>query len=144
MHVCLDVSDSLQPRETVAHRVCLSMEFSRQEYWSELLLPPSGDLPNPGIELASLALAGGFFTTALAGKPKLLTHSVLLKKIFVCSAAPRLSCSQVGSLVVVCELLVLACGIYFPNQRLNPSPCIGSAVLAPGPLGKSHIVSFHA
>ena len=134
MHVCLDVSDSLQPRETVAHRVCLSMEFSRQEYWSELLFPLSGNLPNPGIKPmfpASPVLAGGFFTTALAGKPKLLTHSVLLKKIFVCSAAPRLSCSQVGSLVVVCELLVLACGIYFPNQRLNPSPCIGSAVLAP-------------
>ena len=79
MHVCLAVSDSLQPHETVAYQVPLSMEFSRQEYWSELLLPPSRDLPDPGIELESLALAGGFFTTALAGKPILLTHSVLLK-----------------------------------------------------------------
>ena len=26
------------------------MEFSRQEYWSGLSFPPSGDLPNPGIE----------------------------------------------------------------------------------------------
>ena len=40
--------------------------FSRQEYWSGLLCPPAGDLPNPGIKFMSLvspALAGGFFTT---------------------------------------------------------------------------------
>ena len=39
------------------------MGFSRQEYWSELPFPSPGDLPNPGAELASSALAGGFFTT---------------------------------------------------------------------------------
>ena len=38
--------------------------FSRQEYWSGLPCPPPGDLPNPGIELVSPALAGGFFTTS--------------------------------------------------------------------------------
>ena len=51
---------------TVAHQAPLSMEFSRQEYWSGLPCPPPGDLPNPGIEPKSLmspALAGGFFTT---------------------------------------------------------------------------------
>jgi len=39
---------------TVAHHVPLAMGFSRQEYWSELLCPPSGILPNPGIEPSSL------------------------------------------------------------------------------------------
>ena len=37
-----------------------------QEYWSGLPCPPPGDLPDPGIQLASLmfpALAGGLFTT---------------------------------------------------------------------------------
>ena len=34
----------------------LSMGFSRQEYWSGLLLPSPGDLPNPGIEPGSPAL----------------------------------------------------------------------------------------
>ena len=45
----------------------LSMEFSRQEYWSGLPCPPPEDLPNPGIEPVSLtspALAGGFFSTS--------------------------------------------------------------------------------
>ena len=52
---------------TVAHQAPLSMGFSRQEYCSGLLCPPPGDLPNPGIEPASLtspALASGFFTTS--------------------------------------------------------------------------------
>ena len=40
------------------------MEFSRQEYWSGLPLPPLGDFPNPGIKLGSPALAAGFFTTS--------------------------------------------------------------------------------
>ena len=40
------------------------MGISKQEYWSGLLLPPPGDLPDPGIEPTSPALAGGFFITA--------------------------------------------------------------------------------
>jgi len=51
---------------TVAHQAPLSLEFSRQEYWSGLPFPLPGDLPNPGIELTSLtssALTGRFFTT---------------------------------------------------------------------------------
>jgi len=41
------------------------MEFSKQEYWSGLPFPPPEDLPDSGIEPASIvspALAGGFFT----------------------------------------------------------------------------------
>ena len=34
---------------TVACRAPLSMEFSRQDYWSGLPFSSSGDLPNPGI-----------------------------------------------------------------------------------------------
>ena len=52
---------------TAAHKAPLSMGFSRQEYWSGLPYPPSGYLPDPGIEpmsLTSPALAGGFFTTS--------------------------------------------------------------------------------
>ena len=57
---------------TIAPEAPLSMKFPRQEYWSGLSFPPSGDLPNPGIEpmsLDSLASAGVFFITAPLGKP---------------------------------------------------------------------------
>ena len=49
----------------------MSMGFSRQEYWSGLPFPSPGDLPDPGMELASpasLALAGRFFPTEPPGK----------------------------------------------------------------------------
>ena len=52
---------------TVAHQAPPSLGFSRQEYWSGLLCPPSGDLLTPRMEHASLvsfALAVGFFTTS--------------------------------------------------------------------------------
>ena len=52
---------------TVAHQAPLSMEFSRQKYWSGLPFPSLGYLPDPVIEpvsLASPALAGGFFTSS--------------------------------------------------------------------------------
>ena len=45
----------------VAHQALLSMGFSRQEYWSELPFPSPGDLPRPGIEPMSQALASRFF-----------------------------------------------------------------------------------
>ena len=38
---------------TVAGQAPLSMGFFRQEYWSGLLCPPPGDLPDPGIKLGS-------------------------------------------------------------------------------------------
>ena len=54
------LSDSLRPHVatpwTVAHQAPLSLEFSRQEYWSGLPFPSPGDLPNPGIEPGSPAL----------------------------------------------------------------------------------------
>ena len=40
---------------TVAHKVPLSTEFSKQEYWKGLPFPTPGDLPDPGIEPGSLA-----------------------------------------------------------------------------------------
>ena len=51
---------------TVVHQTSLSMEFSRQEYWSGVPFPTPGNLPNPGTEPTSLVspvLAAGFFTT---------------------------------------------------------------------------------
>ena len=41
---------------TVALQAPLSMEFSRQEYWSGLPFPPPGDLLSPGTEPGSPAL----------------------------------------------------------------------------------------
>ena len=66
--VAKSLFDSLQPLRTVARQGPLSVELSRQEYWSGLPCPPPRDLPEPGIEPLSPALAGRFFTTASPGK----------------------------------------------------------------------------
>ena len=61
--VCVLVTvklDSDTPR-TVAHQAPLSMEFSRQEYWSGLPFPSPGDLPDPGIEPGFPALQKDYF-----------------------------------------------------------------------------------
>ena len=61
------------PPDTIAPQAPLSMEFSRQEYWSGLPFPPPEDLCNPGIKPVSLvspALAGGVVTTAPLGIPR--------------------------------------------------------------------------
>ena len=53
----------------VARQAPLSMGLSRQEYWSGLPFPLPVDLPYSGIELASAALAGRFFSAEPPGKP---------------------------------------------------------------------------
>ena len=46
--MCSVVSHSLGTPWTVARQAPLSIEFSRQEYWSELPFPTPGDLPDTG------------------------------------------------------------------------------------------------
>jgi len=71
------MSDSFVTSWIVAFQAPLSMGLPRQEYWSGLPFPPSGDLPDPGMEPASPALASGFFTTEPPGKP---CYSVEVRK----------------------------------------------------------------
>ena len=54
---------------TVAKQASLSLEFFRQEYWSELPFPSPGDLPEPGIEPGSPALQANSFPSEPPRKP---------------------------------------------------------------------------
>ena len=60
---------------TVAHQGPLSMEFSRQEYWSGLPFPSPGDFPDPGIEPKFPALQADSLPTEPPGKPLTLGRS---------------------------------------------------------------------
>ena len=55
---------------TVALQAPLSLGFSRQEYWSELPCPLTGDLPKPGIKPRSPALQVDSLPSEPPGKPK--------------------------------------------------------------------------
>ena len=54
---------------TVAHQTPLSMEFSRQKYWSGLPLPSPGNLPDPGIKPGFLTLWTNSLPFEPSGKP---------------------------------------------------------------------------
>ena len=69
--VCVCVCESLSfvTPWTVVHHSSLSMEFSRQEYWSGLPIPYPEDLPDPGIEPESSALQVVSLPSEPSGKP---------------------------------------------------------------------------
>ena len=84
----------------------LSMGFSRLEYFSELLCPPPGDLPNPETEpisLTSPALADEVFTTSATWEAHLssmLSHFSYFDQLIVhCLTANLSTC------VLNCNLL---------------------------------------
>ena len=87
--------------QTVAHQDLLSMRFSRQEYW--LPCPPSGDLPNPGIEPCISCIAGRFFATELRGKPCITMY---ILSIYLCTylfvPLPALECQFHQDKISVC------------------------------------------
>ena len=56
-HVQLFVAPWAVAPWTVAHQAPLSMEFSRQEYWSGLPFPSPGHLPDPGIVIPAFILS---------------------------------------------------------------------------------------
>ena len=66
---------------TVARQAPLSMEFSRQEYWSGLPFPSPADLPNPGIEPRSPELQADALPAELPGKPWCLEEWCQIRSI---------------------------------------------------------------
>ena len=66
---------------TVAYQAHPSMEFSRQESWSGLPFPSSGDLPSPGIEPRSLALQADALLSESPEEPPGLTTYEYKSKI---------------------------------------------------------------
>ena len=57
---------------TIACQAPLSLEFSKQEYWSGLPFPSPGDLPDPGIKPGSPVLQRDCLPSNLPGKPQVV------------------------------------------------------------------------
>ena len=78
-----------------------------------VVIPPPGDLSNPGIEplsLASPALAGGFFTTAPPGKPQ---HTARFGQV----TQPLGAMSQYIEILTVLYLMELTSSKMFNSER---------------------------
>ena len=113
----------------VAYQAPLSTGFLRQEYLSGLPFPSPGDLLNPGIQPASPALAGGFFTTEPPGKPECL---LIGSFCYICYFEWRRFRSRCGErwVSVICTdrnyrtfILLIACWrkMFFPSLFFSPT-----------------------
>ena len=67
---------------TAAHQALLFMGFFRQEYWSGLSFPSSGDLPNPRIRSASPALQEDSLPLNHQGSPSNMFSPAKTETIF--------------------------------------------------------------
>ena len=68
-----------------AYQARPSMEFSRQEYWSELPFPSPGNLPDLGIEPRSPELQADSLPSEPPGKPSLFVYVVIMLLIYWCA-----------------------------------------------------------
>ena len=75
---------------TVAHQALLSMDYSRQEYWSGHPLPSPGDLPSPGTEPRSLASQAD---SLFSEPPELVQHSKSTMLLLLLSRSSRVRLS---------------------------------------------------
>ena len=135
---------------TVARQAPLSMGFPRQEHWSGLPCP-SGNIPNPGIEPASPALAAGFFTTEPPGK-SYVTAYVHAKSLQSCpTLCDPMDCSPPGSVVHgILQARTLE-WVALPSSRGSSQPRDGTHVscgswlagrfFTEEPLGKSYVTA---
>ena len=74
------------------------MGFSRQEYWSGLLFPSPGDLPDPGIKPGSPALQAEALTSEPPGKIALqLNNSAWACRTPAVSQSPAFVNKHIGA-----------------------------------------------
>ena len=84
--MCAQSCPTLCGRMDCSCQAPLSVESSRQEYWSGLVFPSPGNLPNPGIKPTSLvspALASGFFTTSTTWEAPCIVSKLSSCKIVI-------------------------------------------------------------
>ena len=67
----------------VALKVPLSMEFSRQKYWSGLPFPTPGNLPDPEIEPRCPTLQADSLPSEPQGKPHYTCKSHVILNIYI-------------------------------------------------------------
>ena len=144
----------------------MSMEFSRQEYWSGLLFSSPRGLPNPGIEPGSPALQADSLPSEPPGKPIIIESKLTMVLsalwapdcccffflIFIylfCSIGSQLRhtgsfipCAGF-SLVAACGLSCpAACEILVPQPGMEPmSPALKGGFLTTGPPKKSLLLN---
>ena len=95
---------------TIAYQAPLSMEFSRQEYWSGLLFPSPGDLPDPGIEPRSPTLQADASPSEPPGKPLLKPSFIQRERNFLLRYKWHTTLYQASHVALVVKNLIPTTG----------------------------------
>ena len=86
---------------TVASQAPLSLEFSRQEYWSGLLFPSPWDLPYSGIKPRSPALQQILYRVSHWGSPRLNLFDLKTNRTYKRAVKMELICMQETYCIVI-------------------------------------------
>ena len=105
----------------VARQALLFMGFPRQAYWRGLPFLSAGDLPEPGIEPASSALAGIFFTTEPPGY--ICTYICVCVHTCMCVCVCMLVHVYIYTLFQILFHCRLLQDIKYSSLCYIPSPC---------------------
>ena len=93
---------------TVACQALLSMEFSRQEYWSRLPFPTLGNLPDPGSNLCLLCflhLKTGYLPLCHLGSPIELPNWLPKILLFFLSLCFRFTDYLEGRIIIIIDVI---------------------------------------
>ena len=105
----------------------LSIGFSRQDYWSGLLLPSPGDIPNPEVKLTSdrsPALAGRFLTTSATWEAPSLARESASRSVVSDSLQPH----GLSPVRLLCPWQEYWSGLPYPPSGDLPNPGIEPSV----------------
>ena len=124
------MSDSSVTPGTVAHQTPLSLGFSRQEYWSGLPFPSPVDLPDPGIEPTSPALADRCLFVCLflfvlplshQGSPVLFSNFQIYETLLLTTATVLYITSSELIYLIIGSLYLLSLSPISPTSHLHGS-----------------------
>ena len=102
-----------------------SMGFPRQECWSGLPFPSSGDLPESGIKTISLALAGRFLTTETPGKPVASTYYLFSWSIYSLTSLVRYLFHEGRTFCLFCSLYISSTCNSLADKRCSVKCFVG-------------------
>ena len=106
---------------TVAYQAPLSMELSRQEYWSRLPFPTPGNLPRDWTHVSCISCIVRWILYYCTTWEAIYTHIIFLKDFFQCYKPPSNRLCEGWVPPVVCGH-ILAPGTVCPSDRRTLAP----------------------
>ena len=115
---CSVMSNSLRSQGLQPTRLLCPWGFSRQEYCNELSCPPSGCLPNSGIEPRSPALQANSLPTQPPGKPQTSYCCCVIRSVLSDSAGPSWTVAHQAPLSMGFSRQEYWSGLPFPSPGI--------------------------